>query len=70
MKKVSITLAFILITGITNLSVAAPDLATYTYDAQGRITQVTYSNGTKIIYSYDAEGNRTSKTVTCSSGGC
>ena len=32
---------------------------TYTYDGQGRITQVVYDNGTTVDYSYDAAGNRT-----------
>lgn len=32
---------------------------TYTYDALGRLTSVTYDNGDVIYYVYDAAGNRT-----------
>lgn len=35
----------------------------YTYDALGRLTQVTYSSGKIITYAYDAAGNRTSVVV-------
>jgi YD repeat-containing protein len=49
---------------------AQSDGATYTYDALGRLTQVTYTNGTTIVYTYDAAGNRTSVVVTCSASGC
>jgi hypothetical protein len=41
--------------------------ANYTYDALGRLTRVTYSDGAKtstITYSYDAAGNRTSAVST------
>ena len=31
---------------------------TYTYDVYGRLTGVTYSNGSTVTYSYDAAGNR------------
>jgi YD repeat-containing protein len=49
---------------------AASDSTTYSYDALGRLTQVTYANGTSIVYAYDAAGNRTSVTVTCGGSGC
>lgn len=52
------------------LPTLAADSATYTYDALGRLTQVTYANGTTVQYSYDAAGNRTAKVVTCSGSGC
>jgi len=35
----------------------------YTYDTLGRVTQVSYSNGTVIAYSYDAAGNRSTVVV-------
>lgn len=44
--------------------------ATYTYDALGRVTTVTYDNGTAITYTYDSTGNLTNKTVTCGGSGC
>ncbi|EIK43220.1 YD repeat protein [Cellvibrio sp. BR] len=31
----------------------------YKYDALGRVIEVVYSNGTRIIYTYDKAGNRT-----------
>lgn len=36
----------------------------YTYDAAGRLTKETYSDGTVVGYAYDASGNRTGHTVT------
>lgn len=35
----------------------------YSYDALGRLQQVTYPSGTSVTYGYDAAGNRTSKQV-------
>jgi YD repeat-containing protein len=37
---------------------------TYQYDEDGRLTQVTYSDGTTVVYSYDTMGNRTEVVVT------
>jgi YD repeat-containing protein len=31
----------------------------YTYDQYGRLTGVTYSDGSSVTYTYDAAGNRT-----------
>jgi len=41
--------------------VASPCVAatTYQYDALGRVTNVTYDDGTQVAYTYDAAGNRT-----------
>lgn len=36
---------------------------TYTYDAAGRLTGVTYADGSGISYSYDKNGNLLSKTI-------
>ena len=44
--------------------------ATYTYDLLSRLTQITYDNGTTIVYAYDNAGNRTTVSVTCGTGGC
>ena len=57
----------IVLASLFSLSIAATPAqagtATYTYDPLGRVTQVSYSNGTVITYTYDAAGNRT-RTVT------
>ena len=34
----------------------------YQYDALGRVIEVDYPDGSKVLYTYDAAGNRT-KTV-------
>jgi len=36
----------------------------YQYDALGRLTKLTYSNGVNITYTYDAAGNRTTEVIT------
>lgn len=46
------------------------DSVTYGYDTLGRLTTLTYANGTVIQYNYDAVGNRTSVVTTCGSSGC
>lgn len=43
---------------------AATGSAAYTYDSLGRLTQVTYDNGTTIVFSYDAVGNRANRVTT------
>ena len=37
---------------------------TYTYDQIGRLTGVTYTDGSTITYAYDDAGNRTTVTQT------
>ncbi len=39
------------------LTPTLPPAAKYTYDNAGRLTQVDYPNGVKIIYTYDKAGN-------------
>lgn len=51
--------------------VSAAGRVDYTYDALGRLTQVSYANPdgtTTVTYSYDAAGNRTSVTSLAPSG--
>jgi YD repeat-containing protein len=36
----------------------------YSYDLLGRLTQVTYPDGTTIVYNYDSMGNRTTVVIT------
>lgn len=45
------------------LAIGADALAdTYTYDELGRLTGVTYSDGSSITYTYDDAGNRITVT--------
>ena len=46
------------------LQVLAQNTVKYEYDANNRLTHVTYSNGVIVSYTYDALGNRLSKKVT------
>ena len=48
----------------------ADDSASYNYDDHGRISTVTYANGTVITYTYDTAGNRLTVVTTCSGSGC
>lgn len=41
----------------------AQNTYSYTYDALGRISTVTYPNGAVVTYTYDAAGNRTARSV-------
>ena len=49
-----------LLCSVPNLSVAAGGTVTYSYDALGRLSQVTYPNGVAVTYALDSAGNRTS----------
>ena len=40
------------------------DTVSYKYDDAGRLTSVSYPNGSVIAYTYDPAGNLTSRTVT------
>jgi len=42
----------------------------YVYDSRARLTQVTLTQQTTIVYSLDDAGNRTSVVVTCGPSGC
>jgi YD repeat-containing protein len=63
-----------LLTSIFAMFLVVPALAangsvSYTYDASGRVTTVSYDTGVCVIYTYDPNGNRTSETVTVSGAG-
>ena len=59
-------LAFALCAGLASAPVLAQSNATYSYDALGRLTTISYpvTGGTKTIaFAYDAAGNRTTVTL-------
>ena len=61
MKRILLyTLAFLFAT----MQTFAQSKTTYEYDANYRLTKVTYSSGVVVTYTYDALGNRLTKTVT------
>jgi len=71
MRHIVATAAAIMLIGsLATSAFAASDGATYIYDALGRVTQVTFTNGTTTVYTYDSAGNRTSVVTTCSGSGC
>ena len=43
---------------------ASASADTYAYDQYGRLTGVTYTDGSTITYAYDDAGNRTTVTQT------
>lgn len=59
----SIAAALLAAGGMTSAAHAANGSVSYTYDALGRISTVSYDTGVMIIYTYDANGNRTAQTV-------
>jgi YD repeat-containing protein len=56
--------------GNATSAVSTTGSATYEYDALGRLTRVTYDDGSSISYGYDAAGNRTTTVIACGTGGC
>lgn len=60
--RAPIALVAALLCGLPN-SALSTGTVTYSYDAQGRLTQVEYANGVMVTYVLDAAGNRTSVTT-------
>lgn len=56
--KIIMVLCIILMT-FASMSFAA----SFEYDSLNRLSQVTYDNGTKIVYNYDASGNRSQQII-------
>ncbi len=59
----------IVMLAIVSLLVAMPAIvlsasATYEYDTKGRVSKITYDDGTVVDYGYDLNGNRTGGTKT------
>ena len=48
---------------LASMQVSAQSTRKYEYDANYRLTKVTYANGTTVSYTYDELGNRKKKTA-------
>ena len=46
------------------------DSVIYAYDNLGRLHELTFANGTTVVFNYDSVGNRSSEVITCSGSGC
>ncbi len=62
MKIAILPLAALIVLGAVVSASANP--TTYTYDTLGRVSTVTYPNGTVVTYTYDPAGNRTTVITT------
>ena len=58
-KKHVLRAALVVMFGVLSTSSVLAGDTTYKYDAQGRVIEVNYPNGSKVTYAYDAAGNRT-----------
>ncbi|WP_445114733.1 RHS repeat domain-containing protein [Acinetobacter sp. WZC-1] len=64
MEKIFLVL---LITFCAHFQVHA-ETADYKYDSFGRLIEIIYSSGKKVVYTYDAMGNRLTMTGTNADG--
>lgn len=64
MKKI----CFAFLVMFCSYSQAYAETADYKYDSSGRLTEVNYSSGKKVVYTYDAVGNRITMTGTNADG--
>ncbi|MBJ9901583.1 MULTISPECIES: RHS repeat domain-containing protein [Acinetobacter] len=64
MKKI----IFICLSLILSSSTLYAETADYKYDSAGRLTEIIYSSGKKVVYTYDAVGNRVTMTGTNADG--
>ena len=55
----------IVLVGLAALSSAAfsAETATYVYDSQGRLSEIIYPSGERVVYTYDLSGNVTAQTI-------
>jgi YD repeat-containing protein len=59
--------AILMVLVVIGIAIFAADIALsdiYTYDQYGRLTGVSYSDGSSVTYTYDDAGNRTVVTQT------
>jgi YD repeat-containing protein len=64
-RLIATVLSIVAISGVSGVTpaFAANGSATYTYDALGRVSTVSYDSNVIVIYTYDANGNRTSQVI-------
>jgi len=63
MKNNNVSMKMIWLLAISLWLPLTAQAETYTYDAAGRLTGVTYADSSSITYTYDANGNILNKTV-------
>lgn len=54
----------LMLLALAGMPAAQAGSAAHTYDSLGRLSKITYSNGTVITYTYDAAGNRSAVVTT------
>jgi YD repeat-containing protein len=68
-RKIKAILVLAGLAVLTSAFGAVADTTTsYVYDALGRVTEVSYPDGSKVTYTYDAAGNRTQVVKTAGTG--